>query len=272
VEQSDLRSALTDLGHPDARIQQTADGEFLVRTRELAGTTTAPPVGPVPPSEREALEAALRERLGNFEVVEFATVSPVVSEEIGRNAAIAVGVASVAIMVYITWAFRSVPKPLRYGTAALIALAHDVLIVLGVFSILGKAFGLEVNTMFITGVLTVIGFSVHDTIVVFDRIRENVARMEGSPFEQVVNVSLLQTMGRSLNTSLTVILTLVALLLLGGATIQSFLLVLLIGFVAGTFSSIFNASQVLVAWEKGDVQRFLRRFLPIPEPASTTSS
>jgi len=137
----------------------------------------------------------------------------------------------------------------------------------GLFSIFGKVFGTEVNTMFITGLLTVIGFSTHDTIVVFDRIRENVTRNPGVGFAEVVNASLTETLARSINTSMTVVVTLVALLLLGGVTIQSFLVVLLIGVISGTYSSIFVASQILVSWEEGDLGRILGRFFPRLAPA-----
>ena len=149
------------------------------------------------------------------------------------------------------------PRPFRYGIAALIALVHDLVIVIGIFAILGNLLGLEVNTMFLVAVLTVIGYSVNDTIVVFDRLRENVLNYGNRGFAQNVNVSISETIGRSLNTSLTVLIVLLALLLFGGATIRTFLLVLVIGVVAGTYSSIAVASQVLVAWESGDFGRML---------------
>jgi preprotein translocase subunit SecF len=165
----------------------------------------------------------------------------------------------VGILLYITWAFRAVSHPFRYGVCAIITLLHDILIVVGLYSIFGKLFGTEINSMFITALLTVIGFSVHDTIVVFDRIRENVRRNPGREFDVVVNESLIQTLGRSLNTSVTVLLTLVALLLFGGVTIRDFVLVLLIGIIVGTYSSVFNASQLLVVWEYGEFTELLRR-------------
>ena len=149
-------------------------------------------------------------------------------------------------------------KPWRYGACAIIALLHDVLVVLGVFSILGWLFNIQIDTLFITALLTIVGFSVHDTIVVFDRIRENMQRRTSETFEQVVNASLIQTMSRSLNTSLTVLFTLSALTLFGGVTIRTFTLTLLIGIFSGTYSSIFNASMLLVIWEKGEL--FFGRF------------
>ncbi len=179
-----------------------------------------------------------------------ALVSGSVASETTRNAVFAVIAASVLILLYIWFAFRKVDRPWRYGTCAIIALLHDVLVVLGVFSILGWLIGFQVDALFITALLTVVGFSVHDTIVVFDRIRENMQRRSSETFDQVVNASLVQTMARSLNTSLTVIFTLSALTLFGGATIRPFTLALLVGIISGTYSSIFNASMLLVMWER----------------------
>jgi preprotein translocase subunit SecF len=181
----------------------------------------------------------------------------------------AVGIASVGILAYIAYAFRNTQNPLLYGSSALVAMLHDVLVVVGVFAILGLLFNVQVVALFITALLTVIGFSVHDTIVVFDRIRENLARNPGEPFESVVDYSLAQTIVRSLNTSLTVIFTLLALVLFGGGSTRMFVLALLIGIISGTYSSIFNASQLLVAWENGEIQSLFRRFSgPRPSPAA----
>jgi preprotein translocase SecF subunit len=190
-----------------------------------------------------------------------AEVSGSVASETTRNAFLAVLAASGFILLWIWFSFRKVDRPWRYGTSAIVALLHDVLVVLGVFSILGWLVGLQIDALFITALLTVVGFSVHDTIVVFDRIRENMQRRTSETFDQVVNASLVQTMARSLNTSLTVIFTLSALTLFGGSTIRPFTLALLIGIISGTYSSIFNASMVLVMWDKGElnVRRFFRR-------------
>ena len=163
------------------------------------------------------------------------------------------------IFVYLWWAFRSVPSPFRYGVAAIVALLHDTIIVVGIFAILGNLLGTEVNTMFLIAVLTVIGYSVNDTIVVFDRLRENVINFPNRRFSDNINVSISETLGRSLNTSLTLLVTLMALFLFGGVTIRSFLLVLLIGVVAGTYSSVAIASQVLATWDSGDIGRLFRR-------------
>ncbi|HEY4384634.1 MAG TPA: protein translocase subunit SecF, partial [Ktedonobacteraceae bacterium] len=194
-------------------------------------------------------------------------VGPSVASETTRNAFFAVLAASILILLYISFSFRKVPKAWRYGTCAIIALLHDVLVLLGVFSILGWLFGVQVDSLFLTAVLTVVGFSVHDTIVVFDRIRENMQRSTSESFEQVVDASLVQTMSRSLNTSLTVLFTLATLTLFTqpGSSVHNFTLALLIGIFSGTYSSIFNASMMLVIWEKGEMglNRFNRnRDLP----------
>jgi protein-export membrane protein SecD/preprotein translocase SecF subunit len=267
VSPNDARTALVDLGHAEARVQRTTEGDFIIRMGQLRGASDVPPVGPALASERDSIEAGLQDRFGPLTVRDFNAVSEIVSREIGRNAAMAVAAASVAIVLYISFAFRGLPKPWRYGLAAIVATLHDVVVLVGLFSIFGKVFGTEINTMFITGLLTVIGFSTHDTIVVFDRIRENMGRNPGVEFAEVVNASLTETLARSINTSMTVVVTIVALLLLGGVTIQSFLVVLLIGVISGTYSSIFVASQILVSWEEGDVGRILGRFFPRLAPA-----
>ena len=269
VTSAQLRDVLSEVGYPEARIQQTADGAFLVRTDLIEGSARAPAFGPAPPSEREDIENTLVERFGPLTNAEggvtnrfneFSSVSASVSSDITRNAAIAVVVASVAILIFVTFAFWNVPSPLRYGTATVLALAHDVVLVLGVTSILGRIIDFEIDSLYITAMLTIIGFSVHDTIVVFDRIRENVQRAGYAGYRpslaEAVNASLNQTLARSLNTSITLFLAIFALLLLGGSTIQDFLITMLIGLVAGSYSSVFIAAQLLVSWEEGDLPGF----------------
>ena len=284
VTKDDLHDAMADLNHPEARIQGTGQNEFLVRTRELRGASAAPPVGPAPTSERDSVERGLRERFGNLAdsegvanpeqgFIDFSSISATVSGKLSLqrappficcgitgNAVSAVAAASLAIFLYLWWSFRTVPQPFRFGAAAVLALLHDALLVVGVFSILGKTIDTEINVMFITALLTVIGFSVHDSIVVFDRIRETVLRGEGRSFAEAVNSSLLQTLGRSMNTSLTLIFATLALLLIGGSSIREFLWAMLIGTVTGAYSSVFVASQILVSWDEGDVPRLFRRF------------
>jgi len=179
------------------------------------------------------------------------TVGPVISEELTQQAALLVVLGSIGILIWMTIRFRD----FRFGATALAALVHDVLVVIGTFAILGTFFRVQIDALFVTAVLTVIGFSVHDTIVVYDRIRENRARHVGEPFERIVNHSILQTFGRSINTSLTVVLTLTALLLFGGSATYYFVLALLIGIVSGTYSSIFNASPLLVVWHNRDERK-----------------
>jgi preprotein translocase subunit SecF len=183
----------------------------------------------------------------------FETIGPTIGAETTTNAIWAVIVASLFIIIYITWSFRKIPKPassLRFGICAIIALVHDVLVVVGIFAILGHFFHVEIDSLFVTALLTVIGFSVHDTIVVFDRIRENLKRVSGISFDKIVNESILQTLDRSLNTSLTVVLVLLALLLFGGDSLRWFVFALLVGVISGTYSSIFNASPLLVLWQE----------------------
>ena len=218
-----------------------------------------PPVDPALLGERAVIEQELESRFGAFEVLEFATVSPVVSSVAVRNASIAVVVASLFIMAYVAFAFSTVPKPFRYATCAIIALVHDVVIVLGAFSLFGKLFGMEINLMFVTALLTVVGFSVHDSIVVFDRIRENVRLSPHANLADNVNAALIQTLARSFNTSVTLLITVSAMLLLGGESIRAFLLTILVGVIAGTYSSVAIAAQLLVAWEAGDFRRWLGR-------------
>ncbi|HVB21671.1 MAG TPA: protein translocase subunit SecF [Ktedonobacteraceae bacterium] len=186
-------------------------------------------------------------------ITQNSTVTASVAADTTNKAFLAVLAASFFILLYIWLAFRKVARPWRYGVCAIIALLHDVLVVLGVFSILGWLFHVQVNTLFITALLTICGFSVHDTIVVFDRIRENSQRRTSESFEQIVNASLVQTMARSLNTSLTVLFTLSALTLFGGDSIRTFTGALLVGIFSGTYSSIFNASMLLVIWDKGEL-------------------
>ena len=246
VTQEILRSELARVGQVDATVQSFGENTYFIRTRELSD------------QQKDALVGALEASLSPDGVdVSSDFVSPVVARDTILNGIYAVVAAAVGIFIYLWWAFRSVPRPFRYGIAAIVALLHDLLIVIGIFAILGNLLGLEVNTMFLVAVLTVIGYSVNDTIVVFDRLRENVINYGNRGFTQNVNVSISETIGRSLNTSLTLLIVLIALLLFGGATIRTFLLVLIIGVIAGTYSSIAIASQVLAAWESGDFRRIL---------------
>lgn len=251
VTEEEVRDALDDVGHSDARVQQLASDTVFIRTKELS------------PMEEErrritgALELAVAPIINTPNVE---TVSAAVAVETVRNAIIAVLIAAIGILLYIWWAFRSIPGSYRYGVAALLALGHDILIIIGVFSILGKIIDLEVNVMFVVGLLAVAGYSVNDTIVVFDRIRENVVRNIDRPLAESVNISIMESVGRSLGTSITTFFALLALVLIGGSSLREMLLVLLIGVAAGTYSSIFIASQFLVIWDQGELGRLTRFF------------
>lgn len=192
----------------------------------------------------------------------FDTVGPTIGKEAEANALKAVLIASLAITLFIALAFRGVSHPVaswKFGLIAVAALLHDVLVVVGVFSILGKVFGVEIDALFITALLTIMGFSVHDTIVVFDRIRENLKRHIGTSFETIVGNSIMETFNRSLNTSFTVVLVLFSLLLFGGEGIRWFVVALLVGMISGTYSSIFTASPLLVVWYEWDKKRIKKK-------------
>jgi preprotein translocase subunit SecF len=247
VAHDELRQELASLGHTNAIVQGAEGGNFYIRTDTLSE------------EEKTELINTLMAKFGNLEEMEFYSVSPMVAGETVWNAIIAVAVAAIGILLYVTWAFRRMPKPFHYGTCAIIALVHDALVVLGIFSILSSILDWEINLMFITGILAVIGYSVNNTVVIFDRIRENLSRNLSPNFEVVVNSSLVETMGRSLNTSLTTLIVILALFLFVGASIQNFAVVLLIGIITGTYSSICIAPQLLLVWEKREWGRFIKR-------------
>jgi len=231
----------------DVHVQPSGNDTLVIRTKELDTDT------------KIKAEAALKEKFGDFVEQRADTVGPAVGQEVTRTATYAVLAAATMILLYITIAFRKLPKPFRYGVCAIIAMLHDVLVVIGMASIFALVLGWEVDALFLTALLTVIGFSVHDTIVVFDRIRENLQRMRGLKFEEVVNHSIIQTLDRSINTQLTVLFTLAALILFGGITTRQFVLTLFIGILSGSYSSIFNASPLLVVWENGEIGKFFGR-------------
>jgi preprotein translocase subunit SecF len=234
----------------DPEVQPLGTDSLSIRSKEMDDATKARVV------------AALQAQFGGGQDVviqNFSQVTASVGAEVARAAAIAVAMAAVAILIYIWFAFRKVQHPFRFGMAAIIATIHDTLVVLGMGAILGHLLKWPVDSLFLTALLTVIGFSVHDTIVVFDRIRENSNIYRRVSFETVVNHSLVQTLDRSINTQLTVMLTLLALALFGGTSIRHFIVILLIGVFSGTFSSIFNASPILVVWENKEWRTWFRR-------------
>lgn len=222
-------------------VNATGPNTYIIRTK------------PLEHEQLQALKTELSNKYGNFDARREENVGPVIGKELESRATTAIIVACIAIVLYISYAFRKVPRPTsswRFGITAITALIHDVLVVAGIFAILGHFYNIEIDALFVTALLTVIGFSVHDTIVVFDRIRENLLKNAGQKFLHIADISIAQTLSRSLNTSLTVVFTLLALLLFGGETIRWFVVALLIGIISGTYSSIFNATALLVWWEE----------------------
>ncbi|NJP04247.1 MAG: protein translocase subunit SecF [Chloroflexaceae bacterium] len=256
---AEIAQVFEEQGFPDAQVQFsqiTVQGQpiaaAIVRTRPLDANNRT--------QEQNAVMSSLNETFGGTTLESEQTVGATVSQESTQSAIIAVFGASIVILLYLTWAFRKAPHPVRYGICAIIAMLHDVLLILGVAAILGVFIGLEVDALFLTALLTILSFSVHDTIVVFDRIRENlISRRYGQQFDDLVNLSLVQTLTRSINTQMTTFFTLTSLLLFGGDSIRNFVLILLIGLISGTYSSIFNAAQFLVVWENREWQTWFGR-------------
>jgi preprotein translocase SecF subunit len=238
LQPGNVRQVFVNEGFLGTTVQTTVDEQtILVRSK------------PMEPEAKDRIVAALRDAFGAAEELRFESVGPAVGQEVTRAAGIAVAVAALFILAFIVFAFRKVPKAFRYGLCAIAAMVHDILVTVGLFSIAGLVLNWEADALFLTALLTVIGFSVQDTIVVFDRIRENIPKRRGESFETVVNRSLLETIHRSLATQLNAIFVLIAILFFGGATIKQFVAVLLAGLLSGTYSSIFNAVPLLVVWE-----------------------
>jgi len=239
---------LHEFGFADAQVQTAGSNKLIIRTKAMDESTLS--------SILNEFKSQFNADLG---LDRFESVGPTIGKEVARRAAGAVGLAALGILIYITYAFRGVAHAFRYGVAAILAMLHDVIVVLGVEAILGHFLGWEADALFLTALLTVIGFSVHDSIVVFDRIRENEKIHRKEPYETIVNMSIVQTLARSINTQLTVMFTLLSLFLFGGSTIRHFVLILLIGVFSGTYSSIFNASPILVVWENKEWKTWFRR-------------
>lgn len=245
---SDILQLYAEYGFTDAQVQTAEGNSLIIRSKSMDEATRADIV-----SEME------RRFNTTITVQRFDSVGPSVGQEVATRAAGAVGLAALGIMAYITYAFRGVQHAFRYGVSAILAMLHDVAVVVGVEAILGHFLGWEVDALFLTALLTVIGFSVHDSIVVFDRIRENANIYRRLPYETVVNHSIVQTLDRSINTQLTVMLTLLSLALFGGVTIRHFVIILLVGVFSGTYSSIFNAAPILVVWENREWRTWFGR-------------
>jgi len=242
------QQAVADAGYPDAVIQIVDGGQSIsVRTK------------PMQVEQKEALKAQLSTSLGEATELSFDSVGPTVGQETTRAAVLAILASSVAILIFVALAFRKIPNAFRYGVCAVAKMFHDVLGVLGLASIMGLIAGWEIDSLFLTATVTVVGFSVQDVIVVFDRIRENIQRRRGEPFETIVNRSLLETLHRSLATQLNAMFIMVAVILFGGASIRQFMIVMLIGMVSGTYSSLFFAVPLLVSWEQGELGKLFKR-------------
>jgi preprotein translocase subunit SecF len=249
----EVRDLMASLKHPEAQVSAAEGGRIEVRTFEMK------------PDEIAAVGTAVTEKFGAGARLQGSeVVSPSFSAELIDNAVRSIALASVLIVLLIAFAFRNFGwGAFRYGIAAIISLLHDAAVVLGFFAILGFFFNVEIDSLFVTAVLTIIGFSVHDTIVVFDRIRENLRLNPGEALNPVINFSIMQTLARSVITSLTVVLTLLALYLFGGFSMRNFALALLVGIVSGTYSSIFNASQIVSLWQEVE-DRIRHRATPSP--------
>ncbi len=236
---ADVRQVFMDAGYSDTTVF-TVNNDSTVQIK----------FKPVDIGQKEALRESLEAQFGPLVENNYRSLGPTIGREVSQAAVVAVAAASLLILLYIAWAFRSVPHPFRYGVAAVIALVHDVLVTLSFLYIMNLIAGWELDSLTLTALLTVIGYSVNDTVVIFDRLRENIHRYRGESFSVVANRSIIETGTRSIGTQITVLLILVAILVLGGATLQQFVATMLVGFVSGMYSSIFNATQILAAWDE----------------------
>lgn len=242
VSVTDVRTIFAQAGYGDTTAFAVEDD----RTVQLK-------LKDITPEEKAVLQARMIDAYGPFDERSFRSIGPAIGAEVAQAALLAVAAAAVLILLYIAFAFREVPHPLRYGTAAIVALIHDVLVTVSFMGIMHLVAGWEVDALFLTATLTVIGFSVNDTIVIFDRIRENLRRYKGERLATIANRSIIETAQRSIATQVTALLVLVAILIYGGATLTVFMAVLVVGLVSGTYSSIFTATPIIVGWEEGDL-------------------
>ncbi len=248
VVPGEIWQVFNEAGLADTTVQTVSgDRNVIIRAKPMEVET------------KQAIEAKLAEKFGELTELRFESVGPTIGQETTRSAGLAIFAASVAILIFIAIAFRSVPNAFRYGICAIAKMLHDVLFLIGFAAVMTNVAGWEVDSLFLTAVLTVVGFSVQDVIVVFDRIRENINRRRDEPFETVVNRSLLETLHRSLATQLNGMFVMVAIIFFGGATIRQFILAMLVGMVTGTYSSLCFAVPLLVVWERGEIGRFFRR-------------
>lgn len=257
VQPADIIALYKSMDIADPYVQTSIDDIRIIRSKFIDEET------------KDKIVAQLKtDSNSTVEVLQFETVGPTIGQEITSRAAITVGLAAIGILLYITWAFRGIPNAFRYGAAAIIAMLHDVVVIIGIGALFGHFFGWEVDTLFLTAILTVIGYSVNDTVVIFDRIRENSRIHRNLPYEKIVNHSIVQTFSRSLKTSFTVMLTLLALMMFGGVSINHFSSILFIGILSGTYSSIFNAAMILVVWEKKEWRDWFKPKKQVSESAA----
>ena len=244
----EVRALYTELGIRDAEPRTGGEDQLIVRSELIENATN------------DLVVSEMRDQFDStVTILRFESVGPSIGKEVGYRAMLAIAGASIGILLYIWFAFSGTRNAHRFGVAAIIAMVHDIALVFGMQSILSHYYGWEIDALFLTAVLSVASFSVHDSIVVFDRVRENAQRSRRMPFEKIVNNSINQTLARSINTQLTVFLPLLALVIFGGSTLRHFITILLIGVLSGTFSSIFNAAPILVVWENQEWRHWFRR-------------
>ena len=248
VSSSQIENQFTKIGLDSPSIQSMGDNTYFIRTEKLSDFDVENNDSTV---SRNDLEKSLEEIDKNADIIEIESVGTRVAEGTIRNSIVAVSVASFFVMIYVLYAFRRLEKSYRFAFSAVLTLVHDVVLVTGIYALLGHIFGLQVNSVFIVALLTVIGYSVNDTIVIFDRIRENQIKFPDNKYSSNINISINESIIRSLGTSITTLLVLFSMLILGGSTLREFIVVLILGVVVGTYSSIFIASQFLIIWEEG---------------------
>ena len=248
VSSSQIENQFTKIGLDSPSIQSMGDKTYFIRTEKLSDFDVENNDSTV---SRNDLEKSIEEIDKNADIIEIESVGTRVAEGTIRNSIVAVSVASFFVMIYVLYAFRRLEKSYRFAFSAVLTLVHDVVLVTGIYALLGHIFGLQVNSVFIVALLTVIGYSVNDTIVIFDRIRENQIKFPDNKYSSNINISINESIIRSLGTSITTLLVLFSMLILGGSTLREFIVVLILGVVVGTYSSIFIASQFLIIWEEG---------------------
>ena len=252
---AEAKAVFDQFNFPDSQVQTLSNNALQIRAKTMEDST------------KNDILATLRAKFGAVTELEFSSVSAAIGTEVVQSAIQTIAIATIGITLFLWFAFRQVPHSLRYGIAAILGLLHDVAVLISVAALFGQLLGWQVDSLFLTAMLTMLGFSVQDKIVVFDRIRENLIRRRGESFETIVNASLMQTVARSLITQLTMFFTMISLALFGGVTIHNFAVILLVSLLSGTYSSIFVASQILVVWERREWRTWFRRKPAAPAAA-----